>query len=348
MTRASRERAIRRSCRSSSSSIAEVPTLGFWGLLIAFTALAALGWRRADGLSPAPSVPGAPRLPMPLAACRTRARHRSRGAERPQARRSSRAKLSGSMLAPQTMTPTRLPPSRCGSGPQMAAVAAAPAGSTASLAPRSSRRIASRSGLVVDQHQVVEETPAEGERVGRGVRRAEAVGDRAHLVDRLRGARPRSCGAWCRHRSARRRRRGSRGCSCLTAPAIAGAQARRRRSAPPRRRASPDLPRELPADGRRTQRRRDSPRTGGRRLAPPRARSAATSANAWCTSSTSTTSAPKARLPATRAGLARPRHHHLGRGAERAGRVADRHRVVAGAHRRDPRAERRRRRAPAC
>ena len=41
----------------------------------------------------------------------------------------------GAMLVPQTMRPTRFPASLSRRGPSSAAVAAAPAGSTASLAP---------------------------------------------------------------------------------------------------------------------------------------------------------------------------------------------------------------------
>ena len=54
------------------------------------------------------------------------------------------AKVAGSMLAPHTTTPTRCPFRRSRSGYISAASAAAPAGSTASLAVRNNRRMAAR------------------------------------------------------------------------------------------------------------------------------------------------------------------------------------------------------------
>jgi hypothetical protein len=52
--------------------------------------------------------------------------------------------VAASMLAPQTISPTRLPSSFSSSGPHSAAVEAAPAGSIASFAEPKSNAIAAR------------------------------------------------------------------------------------------------------------------------------------------------------------------------------------------------------------
>ena len=90
-----------------------------------------------------------------------------------------------SMLVPQTMTAVRLPCRRSASGPSSAAVAAAPAGSTASFIFGEEQTHGAAHGLVVDLHQLVHVTPAEPEGIGLGEGCAEAVGDGRHALDRL-------------------------------------------------------------------------------------------------------------------------------------------------------------------
>ena len=92
------------------------------------------------------------------------------------------------MFEPHTSTPTRRPASRSRNGPSRAAVAAAPAGSSASFSVVEGQPHGLDHGRILDPHDLVDEAAAQAEAVGQRVGRAQAVGDGGDPLDLLRAA----------------------------------------------------------------------------------------------------------------------------------------------------------------